>query len=709
MIRRAWMPAAGCLVLLALRAPAQDPAPAAPDQKPPVFAREVEQVNVDVVVADKQGNPVTGLKQEDFTILEEGQPETIVSFDVVELPATPGGTGSPSVAPRPRLVDNASASAPRGRLFTIVFDNLHLSPLNAQRAKAAVAAFLEKGVREGDRVSLVATGGGAWWSTRMEAGRGDLIAILKTLDGRRFPGNAQERLTDFEAMRIFVYHDAQVGRRVQERFQRYGTQSRQGMEQSRQQQTNVVPGIIDAYVESRASEAYLALKARMGVSLAALERVLAPLAEGRDRKAVLFVSEGFVYDSSQEAFSRVTEAARRANAALYFIDTRGLEGLSGYSAQFGAPLEERDMMSALADMGQEGEGTAALATDTGGFSVRSTNDFASGLVRIGRESRAYYVLGYNPGEIPRDGRFRKITVRVRGKGLTVRARRGYYAPADGAKAPPARAVTDDSDLQKALDAPGFREGIPLRMTSYVLQESSLGKARVLVAADADVSQLAFQEVEGKSTGVLDTLVVVAHRESGEFHRNDQKVDLQKRAGATASGPSWYSMVREFDLAPGGYQARLVVRDPASRRIGSVALDFEVPPLDQLRVSTPILTDSVQQPPGQAVPVPVLLARRTFVAGGSLYCRFDVFGMAREKTRGMPRVRSGHVLRRIDGTVISRGQPTWIEPTSLGALARMLQIPLDGASAGDYELVLTVEDQVAGQTREIVEPFRLTSS
>jgi hypothetical protein len=471
----------------------------------------------------------------------------------------------------------------------------------------------------------------------------------------------------------------------------------------------VVPGIIDAYVESRASEAYLALKARMGVSLAALERVLAPLAEGRDRKAVLFVSEGFVYDSSQEAFSRVTEAARRANAALYFIDTRGLEGLSGYSAQFGAPLEERDMMSALADMGQEGEGTAALATDTGGFSVRSTNDFASGLVRIGRESRAYYVLGYNPGEIPRDGRFRKITVRVRGKGLTVRARRGYYAPADGAKAPPARAVTDDSDLQKALDAPGFREGIPLRMTSYVLQESSLGKARVLVAADADVSQLAFQEVEGKSTGVLDTLVVVAHRESGEFHRNDQKVDLQKRAGATASGPSWYSMVREFDLAPGGYQARLVVRDPASRRIGSVALDFEVPPLDQLRVSTPILTDSVQQPPGQAVPVPVLLARRTFVAGGSLYCRFDVFGMAREKTRGMPRVRSGHVLRRIDGTVISRGQPTWIEPTSLGALARMLQIPLDGASAGDYELVLTVEDQVAGQTREIVEPFRLTSS
>jgi len=437
------------LAFLAMPAPAQEPARSTQEQKPPVFAREVEQVTVDVVVADKQGNPVTGLKQEDFTVLEEGHPQTIVSFDVVELPVTPGGAGP--AAPRPRLVDNTGGTTARGRLFTIVFDNLHLSPLNAQRAKAAVAAFLEKGVREGDRVSLIATGGGAWWSTRMEAGRADLVAILKGLDGRRLPGNASERVTDFEAMRISVYQDAQVGRRVQNRFDRYGTQSRQGMQQARQQQAeNMIPGVIDPYVESRAAEAYLALKARMGVSLAALERALAPLAESRDRKAVLFVSEGFVFDPSQEGFSRVTEAARRANAALYFIDTRGLEGLSAYSAQFGAPLAERDMMSALADMSQEGEGAAALAADTGGFSVRSTNDFASGLVRIGRESRAYYVLGYNPGDIPHDGRFRKITVRVQGKGLTVRARRGYYAPAEGAKAPPARAGAGDPDLQRAL-------------------------------------------------------------------------------------------------------------------------------------------------------------------------------------------------------------------------------------------------------------------
>ncbi len=696
---------AALLASLGIPVPAQEPAQ---EKAPPVFAREVEQVTVDVVVVDKQGNPVPGLRKEDFSVTDEGQAQTIVSFDVIQRPGLERGPLDAAPGSRPRLVTNASGAAEQGRLFALVFDNLHLSPLNAQRAKAAVAAFLDKGVREGDRVSLIATGGGAWWTTRMPEGRSDLLAILRNLDGRRFPESATDRMTDYEAVRISVYQDTLVANRVMDRWQRYGSTTRQGMQDTRlRQQGSAVPGAIDLYVESRASEAYLKLKSRMGVTLAALERALLPLARSRDRKAVILVSEGFVNDVSQEGFKQVTEAARRANASLYFVDTRGLEaGLAGYSAQFGAPLEERDLMAAVADVSQEGEGSAALALDTGGFSVRNTNDFAAGVVRIGRESSGYYLIGFNPGDIPHDGRFRKIAVRVQGKGLTVRARRGYYAPAEGAKAPSAKPGTGDSDLQRALDAPGFLDGIPLRMTAYVLEETSLGKARVLAAADADVARLAFEEVQGKSVATLDTLMVVAHRDSGEFQRSDQQVSLQRRPGSAPRGPSWYTMVREFDLAPGGYQARLVVRDPASQRIGSLAFEFDVPPLDQLRVSTPILTDTVQQPPGQAVPSPVLLARRTFAAGGTLYCRFDVFGMAKDKDRGMPRVRSGHLLRRMDGTVISRSQPTWIEPTSLGAVARMLQIPLERAGPGDYELVLSVEDTLAGRSCEVVEPFRL---
>jgi hypothetical protein len=169
------------------------------------------------------------------------------------------------------------------------------------------------------------------------------------------------------------------------------------------------------------------------------------------------------------------------------------------------------------------------------------------------------------------------------------------------------------------------------------------------------------------------------------------------------------MVREFDVASGGYQAKVVVRDVRSRKLGTVAYDFEVPGLDQWWVSTPVLTDAVQQPPGQSTVLPVLLARRSFAAAGAVYCKFDVHGAAKDAASGMPRVSSGHRLTRRDGTVISRGDPTPILPTSLGAVSRMIGIPLDGVTPGDYDLVLTVRDEIAAKSLELVEPFRVTSS
>jgi hypothetical protein len=86
----------------------------------------------------------------------------------------------------------------------IVFDNVHMSPLNAQRAKGAALSFLERGARDGDRVSLVATAGGVWWNTRIPAGWNDLVAILKGLDGRRVPEGSHDRISDYEAMRIYL-------------------------------------------------------------------------------------------------------------------------------------------------------------------------------------------------------------------------------------------------------------------------------------------------------------------------------------------------------------------------------------------------------------------------------------------------------------------------------------------------------------------------
>ncbi|MGE5125326.1 MAG: VWA domain-containing protein, partial [Betaproteobacteria bacterium] len=463
-------------------------------------------------------------------------------------------------------------------------------------------------------------------------------------------------------------------------------------------------GVVDPMVENMALQAFLKAKVRMQASLETIERAIKALTEERSRKALLLVSEGFVDDPTRAGPRRVVEAARRANATIYFIDPSGLRLLDPmYSAEFGPALDSRDTMSAIADLSREGEGAAALAEQTGGLSIRDTNGFEQGIVRIGRESQSYYLLGYNPGEIPRDGRFRKIEVRVRGN-YTVRARKGYYAPTaegDAAARPPSDV---DPVLQQALDSPRPAAEIPLRLTAYVGEESGLNRTRVVLVADADVSHVDFAEVDGQPRANLDTLVVVADRDSGEALRSDQKVEIQRRPGMTgASGPMWYSFVREFEVGKGEHQAKVIVRDAATNHVGSVVHEFSVPSQDQFRVSTPVLSDALSDAGRGATPV--LLARRTFARSAQLYCRFDVYGAAKGPD-ALPKVRASHLLRR-SGEIIGRAAPSLIEPTSLGSLARMVQIPLRPYPPGDYELVLDVTDEVSGTSKELVEPFTIT--
>jgi hypothetical protein len=201
--------------------------------------------------------------------------------------------------------------------------------------------------------------------------------------------------------------------------------------------------------------------------------------------------------------------------------------------------------------------------------------------------------------------------------------------------------------------------------------------------------------------------VVAHRETGEFFRYDQQVQM-KLLPATRErfGKSWFPVVRDFELAPGGYQAKIVVRDKNSGRIGTVVHEFEVPDISGFRVSTPILSDALQPSPEgeKSAPRPVLSLRRAFPAGSTVYAEFDVYGAAKDKASGMPKVTAGYIIRRLDGPVQSVVSPTSIKPTSIGKLSRLVGTRLVAAEPGDYEFVLTVRDEIAGKTLELREPF-----
>ena len=700
------------LVLLGA-APAIPQAPQAPPSAAgqPTFETEVELVTVDVAVVDQKGQSVRGLTRDDFVVNENGVPQTLTSFEAVVVPEAPRA----GFRPRRAVVStNLVPDNRRGRTFAVVFDDIHLSAVQAQRARGAVAAFLQEGVAEGDVVTLVATGGGAWWTSRMPEGRDALIAILKRLDGRYVPDPSPDRITEFEAMRIEEYQDEQMAWYVKRRFDTYGAVGQEkearGVRPADAITSN--PGMMPEVVRMRAREVHLLATSRNRITLQLMRRVIESLEGIKGRKSMILVSQGFVYDVQLEQMKDVTLASRRHNVPIYFVDTRGLQGLpDAFTAAFGRPVEAQDVVAVLADLTREAEGAEALALDTGGFVVKNSNDLTGGMRRVSNESRAYYLLGYNPTDLRRDGKFRKIEVRIqppKAKGLSVRARRGYYAPLEGqvAQGPKRNA---DPVIGHALDSPFEIPDVPLRVSSFVFDEVALDQLSVQLAVEIDVRGLAYQQDADRSSDALAFLIEAQHRESGEYYRYDQKIELnllpETRRRLEQTG---YQLAREFTLPPGAYQAKIVVRDLNSGRVGSVVHEFEVPKVESLRVSTPVLSDSLEQD-ADGNRRPVLQVRRSFATDAVLYCQFSVYGARKEESGSlMPRVRAGYEIRRADGVVFKRTDPTPINPTSVGALLRLHGIGLRGASPGEYELVLTVRDELAGQSVEVREPFEIVS-
>jgi VWFA-related protein len=688
---------------------ARKPAAPPPAETPPTFPAQVEQVIVDVVVTDKKGNPIKGLTRDDMTVAEDGVAQQVVSFEAVQVPDAPSETPPPP----PIVSVNTAPEERRGRTFVVLFDDMNITPWRANQAKAAVASFLEKGTREGDRVTLISSAGGVWWTARMEAGRQKLLDMLKRFDGRYIPDTSNERMSEWEAMRIHVYRDPQVADRVLRRWEQYGVTAVMTNRQNQDSASSMTAGTVDdPYLTGRASEVYYQAVTRLRTTLDALERALNGLAGAKGRKSVILVSEGFIHDINVDEFKRVNEASRRANAAIYFLNARGLEGMPVYmTAEFGPALPDQDVGFAFAETLDAVAGADEVADESGGFTVRNTNNLAAGIQKIANETQAYYLLGYIPSNTARDGKYRKIQVKLANpKGLEIRARKGYYAPSDTGRTAMAPKKGVDPVIQAALDSPWAEDGIPLRMTHYVGDEKTLGKAAVLVATEVDVRALDFEEKEGRFIADLQFLLVVAHRESGEFFRYDQGVSMKLQPSTRERlSRLWYPIVREFELKSGDYQAKIVVRDTRTGRVGTVIHEFDVPPLGDLRVSTPVLSDTrAAAPATEGVPGGILsvLARREFPTGSDLLCQFEVFGAKKDDKTGMPHVTQGYVVTRPDGSVFTAMQPSAINPTSLGQVMRTFGFKLAQAPVGDYEIVMAIRDDIAGRSVELREPFKV---
>jgi VWFA-related protein len=663
-----------------------------------VFPTRAEAVTVDVVVVDGEGRPVKGLSRADFVVKEDGVPRDLVGFEeVTPAASSPVGTGVAGA-----VATNEDARPERGRVFLVVFDDEHLTPLEAGQARVALDRFLDMSVHAGDHVTLLATSGGVRRSARLPEGLAELHDWIAAQQGRCVPVDPRGYISAWEAYRVHVLADKKLTSEIARRLREVGltadymeTKEEKGWIKSLGLTENG-RDMSSATVEAMATMVYTDATKETRATLESLRDALEALSVARGRKTVLLVSQGFFRDPSEPLYAAVADAAQRANAAVDFLDAWGSNGLpSVTSIEMERSTQPQDTSVYSRDRHEE-EGTESLALETGGLIRRGPLD--EGLERAARESESYYLLGYEPTWRAADGRFHRIAVEVSRPGVKVRARRGYHAtapsPSPGGVHP---------DVANALESPLEAAGVPLRLASYVLGPTEGGRSLVVLAGWADAAQLEWRSEGDRFADRLETAFRVSPAEGGEPIDRDRRVAVklgaEDHAGAVREG---LPLLVDFELAPGRYQTRLVVRDEGSGRVGSVLAEVEVPGLG-FRLTTPILTDVVRGEPG--VPKPIPLARRTFEAGRKLYCSFGVVGA--ETGGGSPRVTFEVAVFRADGTPLARGPSQPLTPGPGGELQRMLAVSLEHAEAGEYELVLRARDERTGGVAERRERFEVT--
>lgn len=682
--------------------------PHAGSAQPPAFPTQAERVIVDVIVTDGQDVPVSGLVREDFVVQDEGAVQDIVDFEAVDVVTSAGDEGRPSGAGR--ISTNDAVPAP-GRTFLILFDDLHLSPGSGDRVRRALQRFLERQLRDADCVTVAPTAGGAWWSGCLGDDRSDLDAALGAMRGRRLPDTRPERMSDYEAMRIEADHDREAMLQVALRFAAYGVAQSSADLTSRDAGRNQLASAESAYplVRTLATEVYQEARTRNETMLRSVERAMRSLAGGRGRRIVILASDGFVRDTRLQGSRRVREAARRANAALYFLDAYEPGEIPGRGMTDQPALPDPDNLLAYASIAreyaaEESAGAEELADDTGGFTVRGS-DLDRGLGRITAESRVFYLLGYAPSSQGRDGRFRRVKVSVRRPGLKVRARSGYYAGT-----PPAEKSRPDAPtplVRHALDSPADVKDLPLRMTTYVLGNVAGGRIAVLLTAEADPASVTLTPKDGRLTGAVSSYSSLAARDTGEVGQKDLEHELALRPEAMPGlASTWLPIAHVYELSPGRYQARLVVTDRGSGRMGSVRHAFDVPRPEELRLTTPVLTDALAPggaPDAPARPLPV--ARRSFAVGSRLVCGVEVWGG--RSLEGQPPTEITYEVRRADGSVVVRSPPKALPRDATGARADVFKMTLN--RAGEYELRLRARDPGSGEEASAVDRFQVVAA
>ena len=520
-----------------------------PAQPRQVFRSGTELVLVNVVVRDKTGAVVRTLTRDDFAVTEDDRPQTITSFDFEELDkldVVPAATADAPVIlpPKPatpaRTADAAPAAAPakidmRGRrLIVLFFDLSSMQPEELERAVKAAHDYVDKKLSPADLIAVASFSTSLAVAQDFTADRGQLAEVIDGFGGVNGAGFEAGGNGDVEDTadngNAFTADDTE--------FNIFNTDRR----------------------------------------LDALQTLADELSGIEQKKSVIYFSSGMTQQQdNQVQLRRTVDRANRANVSIYAADMRGLQAMvpggdatqgsrRGTSTFSGA--SQRNQVSSQA---ASQDTLTTMAEDTGGRAFFDSNTFGQVFDKVVNDTSAYYVLGYSSSNPNRDGRFRRIRVKLKRGDLKLEYRSGYYAPRDFA-----HSTKDDREEQlqdqltsdlSATDLSAFVS------TSYF----RLADNRYYVPLSVVVPgyQLPITKTTDKNKASIDVLGLVRDENRRPIGRirdtvklsTDAADDLKKKTVQYETG---------FEMPPGKYHVKVVVRENAVGTFGSYETDVVVP-------------------------------------------------------------------------------------------------------------------------------------
>jgi VWFA-related protein len=551
-------------------------------------------VPVRVVVHDSTGHAVENLQKDDFQVKQDGKLQFVTHFsvetpgsaekqvargDAIALPPDPasysltdstaGGAAKPGTAPGGDL-------AMPSRFVALLFDDAHLDTGDLMRSRVAALRFIDSSVKPNQRLALYTVSGHHQVDFTDDNAkiRGAITQLIASPVGAYDPATQHDclQITYYQADLIQNKNDSQaLAAATADALACAIAQS--GTTQGAQQQANMM-------VASTVPEVLSAGDINTQYVVRRLTEVVRRVAALPGQRSIVLVSPGFLTSTYEYQVSEVIDKANRSNTFINTLDGRGLYTVDpiGDISQ-PAPLRANaataglSMQYRLTEQQVQSEVLSDLAYGTGGFYFRNNNDLDVGFRTTAAEPEVSYLLAFVPSDLKNDGKFHSISVKLTTKEkYTVQARRGFFAPKRG-ETPEQLAK---QDIEDALFSQEEQQSLPIQL-HLQYYKSDVSNAKLSVLAHVDLTHVGFEKSQGRNWDDL-TIVAALFDRNGNFITGEEKtLELRLKDSTLARlDQTGVTVKTNFDVKPGGYLVRLVVRDSKAAQLSARNGVVEIP-------------------------------------------------------------------------------------------------------------------------------------